>query len=112
VPAFACGRHRYTWAHCPHGSWPAGECIHGEPPGEIRTRQYYADDRHLFATREAAEEYLYRWEREREAAREEAEPELKRLRMEMADAHPDRGGTSEGFIAARKRYEQALRRAS
>jgi hypothetical protein len=25
----------------------------------------------------------------------------------MADAHPDRGGSDEAFIAARKRYEQA-----
>jgi hypothetical protein len=30
----------------------------------------------------------------------------------MADAHPDRGGTNEEFIAARERYERALRRAS
>jgi hypothetical protein len=29
--------------------------------------------------------------------------------MAMADAHPDRGGTDEGFIAARKAYERALR---
>jgi hypothetical protein len=29
----------------------------------------------------------------------------------MADAHPDRGGTSQGFIAARERYERALREA-
>jgi hypothetical protein len=32
--------------------------------------------------------------------------------MAMAEAHPDRGGTNEGFIAARKAYEQALRQAS
>ena len=38
-----------------------------------------------------------------------AQPELKRLRMEMAGAHPDRGGTREEFIAARKSYEHALR---
>jgi hypothetical protein len=36
----------------------------------------------------------------------------KQLRRVMANAHPDRGGTSEEFIAARKRYEQAVRRAS
>jgi hypothetical protein len=30
----------------------------------------------------------------------------------MADAHPDRGGTNEEFMAARERYKQALRRAS
>jgi hypothetical protein len=27
----------------------------------------------------------------------------------MADAHPDRGGTAEQFIQARRRYQTALR---
>lgn len=34
-------------------------------------------------------------------------PDLPALRAEMAAAHPDRGGTSEEFIAARQRYERA-----
>ncbi|MFJ4418238.1 hypothetical protein [Streptomyces sp. NPDC088925] len=45
-----------------------------------------------------------------EAARAEAarpDAELRRLRAAMADAHPDRGGTDEQFIAARTRYENA-----
>jgi hypothetical protein len=29
----------------------------------------------------------------------------------MADAHPDRGGTAEQFIQARRRYQTALRSA-
>ena len=33
--------------------------------------------------------------------------EVKRLRMEAADVHPDRGGTAEQFMAAWKRYEDA-----
>jgi hypothetical protein len=66
----------------------------------------------VYATREAAEAYLYSPERDRERERQEQEPEVKRLRREMADAHPDRGGTDEGFIAAREAYERALRRAS
>lgn len=37
-------------------------------------------------------------------------PSLAELRKEMAAAHPDRGGTDEAFIAARQRYEQALKR--
>ena len=41
--------------------------------------------------------------------REKAEELLRRLRREMAAAHPDRGGTSEGFIDARRRYEHALK---
>jgi hypothetical protein len=91
---------------CNHGYYAGHE--HGEGAGEIRTRRHWEDDGHLFATREAAGEYLFGAERERECQ----EPELKRLRREMADAHPDRGGTDAGFIAARKRYERALRRAS
>ncbi|WP_328845466.1 hypothetical protein [Streptomyces sp. NBC_00258] len=39
-------------------------------------------------------------------------PELKELKAAMAAAHPDRGGTSEAFIAARERYERARRRAA
>jgi hypothetical protein len=107
VPAFTCAEHGYTWGHCPHGSSP-GDCLRGEPPGEIRVR----GGDHLFATREAAEEYLYRREREREAARAEAEPELRRLKMAAANAHPDRGGSAAEFRAAWKRYQDALRRAS
>lgn len=33
--------------------------------------------------------------------------ELAKLRVEMADVHPDRGGTDAAFIAAHKRYEAA-----
>ena len=36
--------------------------------------------------------------------------EVKRLRMEAADAHPDRGGTAAGFMAAWARYEAAKAR--
>ena len=39
-------------------------------------------------------------------------PSLPELRKAMADAHPDRGGTGEAFIAARERYDAAKRRAS
>lgn len=38
-------------------------------------------------------------------------PSLPELRKAMADAHPDRGGTDAEFIAARQRYERALRTA-
>ncbi|MFJ8766668.1 hypothetical protein [Streptomyces clavifer] len=36
--------------------------------------------------------------------------DLKALKAAMADAHPDRGGSSEAFIAARQRYVQARQR--
>ena len=36
---------------------------------------------------------------------------LPELRKAMADAHPDRGGSDEAFIAARDRYERARRMA-
>lgn len=39
-------------------------------------------------------------------------PDLKVLKQAMADAHPDRGGTSEAFIAARERYVTAKRLAA
>lgn len=37
-------------------------------------------------------------------------PDVAGLKAEMAAAHPDRGGTDAAFIAARRRYEQALGR--
>ncbi|MCG0061687.1 hypothetical protein L0F81_00035 [Streptomyces tricolor] len=37
----------------------------------------------------------------------EKKPSLPELRKAMADAHPDRGGSDEAFIAARRRYEAA-----
>lgn len=79
----------------------------GEAAGEIRTSRHGDHDYHLFATQAAAEDYLFRAERERQRQQEAREPELKQLRMAMADAHPDRGGTSEAFIAARERYKRA-----
>lgn len=39
-------------------------------------------------------------------------PSLPELKQAMADAHPDRGGSDEAFIAARARYEQARSRAA
>jgi hypothetical protein len=113
MPGRKCAEHDLTWEHCPHRDNP-GECRHGYLAGAGRLP--YSSEHHgggtVYATREAAEEYLYRWEREQERNREEARPELRRLRMAMADAHPDRGGTNEGFIAAREAYERALRQAS
>ena len=34
-------------------------------------------------------------------------PSLSELKQRMAEAHPDRGGTEEAFIAARRRYEKS-----
>ena len=86
---------------------------HGYPAGVIPipgNRQRARQSAWLFfATREAAEYYLYRGERERA---EHAAPEtgfIKELRRAMADAHPDRGGTTEQFIQARRQYQEALR---
>ena len=39
-------------------------------------------------------------------------PSLAELRKAAADAHPDRGGTNEAFIAAHQRYERARLAAS
>jgi hypothetical protein len=106
-----CRKHGYTWEHCPHGG--GGACLHGEPAGHVVKRgRGWWDCADLFATREAAEGYLFAAERKRERERPSREAEVKAARRAMADAHPDRGGTDEEFIAARKRYEHALRRAS
>ena len=103
--------HGYRCEHCPHGE----DRCHGYPAGVIPV----PGDRHrpgltgriFFATREAAEDDLYRGERERaEQAALEA-PAIKELRRAMADAHPDRGGTAEQFIQARRQYQTALRSA-
>jgi hypothetical protein len=63
----------------------------------------------FFASREAAEAALYRGERERAERAAPHAPPIKELRRAMADAHPDRGGSAEQFIEARRRYQTALR---
>jgi hypothetical protein len=110
VQAVECREHGYTWEHCPHRQ-SVGGGYHGSPAGQARLpgRSSWAErGGTVYAAREAAEAHLYAWEREQERKRPEREAEIKRLRMEMADAHPDRGGTNEGFRAARERYEMAL----
>jgi len=105
-----CAEHGYTWEHCPHRE---DRCRHGYPAGVIpipgdRHRPGPAGP-HFFATREAAEDDLYRGERERAEQTAREAPPIKDLRRAMADAHPDRGGTAEQFIEARRRYQTALR---
>jgi hypothetical protein len=107
-----CARHGYTWEHCRHGK---DRCRHGYPAGVIPI----PGDRHrpgpagrlFFATRQAAEDHLYRGERERAEQAAPQAPPIKELRRAMADAHPDPGGTAEQFIQARRRYQTALRAA-
>jgi hypothetical protein len=104
-----CARDGYTWEHCPHGE---DRCRHGYPAGVIPV----PGDRHrpgpagrlFFATREAAEDHLYRGDRERAGQARSQAPLIKELRRAMADAHPDRDGTAEQFIQARRRYQTAL----
>jgi hypothetical protein len=88
-------------------------CHRGYPAGVIPipgNRQCVGQAGWLFfATREAAENHLYRGER---ARAEHAAPEaglIRELRRAMADAHPDRGGTTEQFIQAHRRYQAVLR---
>jgi hypothetical protein len=89
-----------TDTRCRHG-YPAGVIpVPGARPGSAGQL--------FFATRQAAEYHLYRGEHERagQAAREASR--INELRRAMADAHPDRGGTAEQFIEARRRYQTAL----
>ena len=96
--------------HRPHGD---DRCRHGYPAGVIPV----PGDRHrpgpagrlFFATREAAEADLDRGEREPAGQAAPRAPLIRELRRAMADAHPDRGGTTGQFIQARRRYQTALR---
>jgi hypothetical protein len=99
----------------PHGRGPRhcapNRCRHGYPAGVIPIPGAHPGSagRLFFATRQAAEYHLYRGEHERagQAARDASR--IKELRRAMADAHPDRGGTAEQFVEARRRYQIALR---
>ena len=107
-----CAQHGYTWEHCPHGE---DRCRRGYPAGVIpvpghRDRPRPAG-RLFFATRQAAEDHLHRRESERAQQAVPQAPLIKELRRAMADAHPDRGGTAEQFIQARRRYQTVLRAA-
>jgi hypothetical protein len=96
--------------HCPHGE---DRCRHGYPAGVIPVpgARSGSAGRLFFATRQAAEDHLYRGEGERAEQGVPHAPSVKELRRAMADAHPDRGGTAEQFIQARRRYQAAIRRA-
>jgi hypothetical protein len=106
-----CAQHGHTWQHCPHGE---DRCRHGYPAGVIPI----PGDRHrpgpagrlFFATRQAAEDHLY-LERERAEQAARGAPSIKELRRATADAHPDRGGTTEQFIQAHRQYQTAVRAA-
>jgi hypothetical protein len=71
-----------------------------EAKGEVYNhgRHWSADDFHLLAKPPV------RYEPEPET------PNLVELKMAMAAAHPDRGGSNSAFIEARKRYVEARRR--
>jgi hypothetical protein len=114
------------WIYYASDSWNRRETV--VSPGRISREQFETDrhgypagvipvpgDRHFagclfFATRQAAEHHLHRGG-EREPARKPAPQTafIKQLRRAMADAHPDRGGTVEQFVQARRRYQTALR---
>lgn len=101
VPGLKCREHGYAWDHCPHGR--ESDCWHGTAPGEISAPAGRRNrGGRFFTSREAAEAEL------RGPERGLPEADLSALRKAMADAHPDRGGTSESFTAARERYQQAL----
>lgn len=66
-----------------------------------KARHSYDADHELYATLERAQAALPT----------PAPPvDLKALRRAAADAHPDRGGTHAGFLAANARYEKAKKR--
>jgi hypothetical protein len=95
-----CAPHGHGEDRCRHG-YPVGVIpIPGHRPGPA--------GRLFFATRQAAEDHLHRGERDRAGQAASQAPPIRELRRAMADAHPDRGGTAEQFIQARRRYQTAL----
>jgi hypothetical protein len=70
-----------------------------ESKGEVRRKSggWWEDDFHLYA------------EPPDVGSRRPAGPDLAELKAAMAAAHPDRGGTDEAFIAARRRFVAARR---
>jgi hypothetical protein len=79
-------------------------------PGCISWEQFAAG-RPFFATRQAAEDYLFQRERAGAGQARPPAPSVRQLRQVMVSAHPDRGGTAEQFIRAHRRYQDALRSA-
>jgi hypothetical protein len=81
-----------------------------EAAGEIVTNHRWHEDWHLYL------KPPYAWasprvDEESEAGEKPDVFTLLRLKAEMAAAHPDHGGTGPAFIAARKAYVEARRRA-
>jgi hypothetical protein len=70
-----------------------------EADGEVTRKSagWWTADFTLYATTDPPEW----WER---SYPDKPKPDVSQLRREMADAHPDRGGTRETFEAARSRY--------
>jgi hypothetical protein len=75
-----------------------------EGTGEVYNRSagWREGDYHLFADRANAEQT--------KPVLVDCKADVSRLRAEMANAHPDRGGTDAEFIAARQRYVRAVSR--
>lgn len=97
--------------YCPHGK---DRCRHGYRPGVIPIpggHRTGSAGRLFYATRQAAENDLYRAERARTGKTVPQAAPIRELRRAMLDAHPDRGGTAERFIQARCSYQAALRQA-
>jgi hypothetical protein len=74
-----------------------------EADGEVRNRgRHWSDyDYHLYASLEAL--------RNSRRRSDDEEPDLPALKAAMVAAHPDHGGNSEAFIAARAAYVRARR---
>jgi hypothetical protein len=98
-----------------------GECIdrHGEPTGDLDYLSWQRDydnvgfiDRqkleasgHVHYLYASLQDYLNEWR----GGEIPPPSDLRQLKAEMAAAHPDRGGSNAAFIAAREKYQAALR---
>jgi hypothetical protein len=72
---------------------------------ENRGRHWVDHDSTLYASLQTIRDKIAEIE-----ARYDAEPDIQALKQAMADAHPDRGGSSAAFIRARQEYVEARRR--
>lgn len=80
---------------------------------KLRSARWWDDVSELYLTEEGARESTREWrERLDRPSNADEAPDLQKLRLAAANAHPDRGGTNEAFAEAFRRYKQATEKES
>jgi hypothetical protein len=81
------------------------------PPSPEMVEAIEDERRHPERVQQRRQEHERLAQEAREQNRNDKPIDLRQLKAEMAAAHPDRGGSSAAFIAAREKYQAARRRA-